>query len=137
MFRESAFQIDAVSAADAHGLVQIVPATAWQISRKYKIDYQNEFDLYMPQKNLLIGSYYMAELLKKYSGNKEAVLAAYNAGPSRSTRWLKEFDNSDTDLWIEQIGIEQTRTYIKKVMFAYYAYKLINKNNQNVYLKPF
>ena len=133
MYRESLFQHDVVSAADAHGLLQIIPATAENISPKIGINYKSVFDLYNPETNISIGTYYLNRLLRNYKNHYEYVLAAYNAGPGRVNRWMKRYPITNADLFIEKIGIEQTRTYIKKVLYHYYMYKLLNGETENIY----
>ena len=65
MYRESLFQHDAVSVSDAHGLLQIIPETAENISPRVNIKYDSVYDLYDPIKNISIGTYYLKRLLKK------------------------------------------------------------------------
>ena len=47
--------------------------------------------------------------------------AAYNAGPSRVTAWIKQYgDPRDPDVdavnWIERIPFTETRNYVQRVM---------------------
>ncbi len=62
----------AVSRAGAQGLMQLMPAT----SEQYGV--LNPFD---PASNVSGGSHYLADLLRRYHGNLQIALAAYNAGP--------------------------------------------------------
>ena len=133
MYRESLFQRDAVSVSNAHGLMQIIPETAANISRRFSIDYDEVDDLYNPEINIKIGTKYLSWLLKKFDNTLEYVLAAYNAGPSRVNRWKKKYPISNADLFIEKIEFEQTRTYVKKVLFHYYVYKILNNSYDNFY----
>jgi hypothetical protein len=133
MYRESLFQRDAVSVSNAHGLMQIIPETAENISRQYSIGYEEVDDLYKPEINIKIGTKYLAWLLKKFDNTLEYVLAAYNAGPARVNRWKKKYPISNADLFIEKIEFEQTRTYVKKVLYHYYVYKILNYSYENFY----
>ncbi len=69
---ESAARHDAVSAANAKGLMQLMEPTAEELGVK------NIFD---PEENIEGGTKYIAQLLGKYDGKIELALAAYNAGP--------------------------------------------------------
>ena len=68
---ESRFQPDAVSSADARGLLQVLPSTA----RSLKLDPDT------PATNVLAGARYLRLLLDRYSST-DLALAAYNAGPT-------------------------------------------------------
>jgi soluble lytic murein transglycosylase-like protein len=43
-----------------------------------------------PQVNIAWGTSYYAGLVERYDGNRVKALAAYNAGPSRVSRWLSD-----------------------------------------------
>ena len=43
------------------------------------------------------------------------VLSAYNAGPTRATRWREYPEASDPHRFTERIPIEETRGYVKSV----------------------
>ncbi len=69
---ESAGKHDAVSKANAKGLMQLMEPTAKELGVK------NIFD---PEENVNGGTKYFSQLLGKFDGNIELALAAYNAGP--------------------------------------------------------
>ena len=79
---ESNFDEDAISNRSAIGLMQLMEETAKDVARKNAIELDFEKakeELRAPNKNIEIGTCYLASLLQKY-GNKEVALAAYNAG---------------------------------------------------------
>lgn len=84
---ESSFQPRAVSNAGAYGLMQIMPDTWRQINKETKLcsaRHQGECGrecYYDGNLNIQVGTYYLAQLVKKYQGNMTFALAAYNAGP--------------------------------------------------------
>jgi len=115
--RESSFMSDAHSSAGAHGLMQVLPGTAKQLTRKkvtknYLLNAKN---------NVRIGTKYLRKLLDKHKGNQVLATAAYNAGPYRIKQWLKRDINLPADIWIETIPFKETREYVKSVL----AYQLI------------
>jgi len=124
--QESAFLENATSRAGARGLMQLMPATAKQTAKKGGIKHTTS-DLFTPSHNILLGSFYLKELLTKYNNNTVHATAAYNAGPGRVDKWLKKRPASlPFDIWIETIPFKETRGYVKNVM-AYtviYAYRL-------------
>jgi hypothetical protein len=68
---ESNFNPDAVSRSGAQGVMQLMPATAAELG------VTDSFD---PEQNIMGGSKYISDLLKRYDGDTKLALAAYNAG---------------------------------------------------------
>lgn len=99
--QESSFNPRAVSRAGAKGLMQLMPATASDLSVR------NSFN---PEENINGGVKLISKLIKRYKGNVELALAAYNAGPGNVKNGK-----------IPQNG--ETPNYVKKVMKYYNEYK--------------
>lgn len=75
---ESAWDPDARSHANAHGIMQIQwPGTARHLG------VTRVSELYNPCLNIELGARYLRELLDRNDGDLERALAAYNYGPSR------------------------------------------------------
>lgn len=111
--RESSFMSDAYSPVGAKGLMQVMPATAKQLTKRKRISNNYLFD---SGKNINLGTKYLKKLLDKHQGNQVLATAAYNAGPYRVKRWLKSVDSLPADIWIETIPFYETREYVKSVM---------------------
>jgi soluble lytic murein transglycosylase-like protein len=75
---ESMFQHRAISSRGAKGLMQLMPETGRYVSEKENIKLK---DLNDPTTNIRIGIAYLKYLDKKFHGNREHVLIAYNWGP--------------------------------------------------------
>ncbi len=115
--QESAFNEQAVSTAGARGLLQIMPATASVVAKRYQIDYNGKNHLFNPGKSIELGSAYIAELYQQYDANPYLATASYNAGYSRVKSWLADgADELPMDIWVETIPIDETRKYVKRVM---------------------
>lgn len=99
---ESDFDPRAVSRKGAIGLMQLMPETA------EKMNVRNPLN---PEENILGGSRYLGDLLKRFGNDKRLAVAAYNAGPTR----------------VEETGgvppIEETQQFVKRVMGYYEDYK--------------
>ena len=118
--RESAYNPVALSPAGARGLMQLMPATAAQLGRRLGIGDPGPYGVLDPEVNIRLGSTYLGELIDRYSGNRLAAAAAYNAGPSRVDRWLRDAPEA-FDLFVESIPFRETRNYVQAVL----AYRVI------------
>ena len=70
---ESGFNPRALSHKGARGLMQVIPATG----RRFGV---RSDKLYDPEHNIAAGTAYLAWLSKRYAGNLDFIIAAYNAG---------------------------------------------------------
>ncbi|WP_111641943.1 transglycosylase SLT domain-containing protein [Marinimicrobium alkaliphilum] len=125
--QESAFMPDARSPAGALGLMQLMPSTARYTARRAGIPYHNQHDLLSPDRNIQLGSRYLNQLLEEFDGNRILAAAAYNAGPTRVRRWLRESSQPlPYDVWIETIPFQETRGYVQNVLTfsVIYGYRM-------------
>nr|WP_312219079.1 lytic transglycosylase domain-containing protein [Sphingobium yanoikuyae] len=84
MAAESAGDPGATSHAGAMGLMQIMPATWSDLSRRHDLGMSS----YEPRANILAGAAYLREMIDRY-GDLRLALAAYNAGPGRVDAYRK------------------------------------------------
>ncbi|MFP2959488.1 transglycosylase SLT domain-containing protein [Myxococcus sp. 1LA] len=122
---ESRFNARARSATGALGLAQLMPATARQVADSLDMPAPGESALLQPTTNIRLGAAYLGQLLKHFGGNVAYAVAAYNAGPRAVERWRHALPGAELDEWVEHIGFEETREYVKKVLGSYSAYKLL------------
>jgi soluble lytic murein transglycosylase len=116
IYTESHFRDGQTSAAGAQGLMQITPATARYIARKsggtaFVVD-----DLATPQVNISYGAYYLRYLLRRYGGNLDFALAAYNAGEGNVDRWISAARAQERALTVTAIPYSETRAYVQRVL---------------------
>ena len=72
-------------------------------------------DLYRPLISVKFGVYYLRRYgLDSLDGDMYAAWAAYNGGPGNAQRW-KENSNGDTDLFVENSSLGETRLYIDRL----------------------
>lgn len=122
MRRESAFRPDVISAADARGLMQIIPPTARGIASELKLEAPSPDDLFSVDVNISFGTWYLAALLKRF-GHPSLMAAAYNAGPTPVVKWATLKATLELDEWVEEIPFKETRGYVKQVTADYFIYR--------------
>jgi soluble lytic murein transglycosylase len=115
MRQESLFDGAVTSSAAASGLMQIWPPTGEQIAGDLHWQNYQQSDLYRPFISVKFGVYYLRRYgLDLLDGDMVAAWTAYNAGPSRAQSW-KEASSGDTDLFVENIPIAETRMYVERL----------------------
>ena len=114
--QESLFDPLARSPANARGVMQMLHGTARLAARRAALPAPSVEDLYDPAINIRLGSHHIAWLLSRYEGVLPFAAAAYNAGESRTDRWIKDAPGWPMDVWIEAIPFQETRNYVKNVL---------------------
>jgi soluble lytic murein transglycosylase len=112
--QESIYRADAISVAGAQGLMQLLPTTARQTARQWRLPPPT--DLLQPATNIPIGAAVLRNLHNSFGGQTPLALAAYNAGPSNAKRWLTSQPKA-ADVWIENIPFNETRTYVQRILW--------------------
>ena len=123
VIQESNFRTEAVSPADAVGLMQVRPGTAGDTARA-RGQSVSVAALKRPETNLDHGQAFI-ELIRRSSatrGQLPKVIAAYNAGPVPVDRW-NYYDSGDPLLWMESIPYWETRYYVPAVMRNMWVYQ--------------
>lgn len=115
MRQESAFMRDAESSAGARGLMQLMPATARQVAKKFSLGSTSGREILDPDKNIALGTGYLRMMLDKFDNNMTLATASYNAGPHRAKKWMYD-KQLPADIWVELIPFDETRGYVKRVM---------------------
>ncbi len=125
MREESALDPKALSWAGALGLCQLMPPTAAEVAAQLKLKRPTQAELLEPDLNLRLGAKYLADVLARQKGVKQHALAGYNAGEGAVRRWRRDFPTAEVDEWVEQIPVQETRNYVKRVLRSYNTYKLL------------
>lgn len=126
---ESKFRIDAESGSGARGLMQVMPETAKWVAEQLEVDFRSEM-LFDSQYNIMIGCWYLSDLMDKFDNDLIISLAAYNAGRGNVRKWLQEKVWDGTESNLSQIPFPETRNYVKKVLTNYNRYRKIYSNKQ-------
>ena len=113
--QESAFKADIVSHAGAVGLMQVMPPTGAELARAHGPDGFSRESLTRPEVNLHLGAAFFVDMSRRYDHQLPLVLSAYNAGPTRATRWRRYPEAVDPLRFTERIPFTETRGYVKSV----------------------
>lgn len=120
--QESEFNPLAVSPSGALGMMQLLPDTARHTAINAGIPYNREALTQDPGYNIFLGEKYIHRMIERFDGSYILAVAAYNAGPTRVSRWIRgrlcdpREPNCDDIDWIERVPIEETRNYVQRVL---------------------
>lgn len=120
---ESKFDQYAVSQAGAYGLMQIQEETAADCAKRLGLNVELPDDLYIPDINIHIGTYYLSWLLDRYDGDISLAVAAYNGGIGNVDNWLDDDRYSDGSGGLADIPFPETENYVIGVNSSYEKYK--------------
>ena len=112
--QESTFQADAVSHANAIGLMQILPKEGRRLAKAAKVRY-TKASLFDPNVNIELGMLYISDLTRS-TGAPEYAAAAYNAGEDRLAQWKGERNYDEIQEFVESIPFTETREYVQIVL---------------------
>jgi soluble lytic murein transglycosylase len=121
--QESVFEASARSRAGALGLTQLMPATARSLSRSVLRRRYRQAFLYDPGINARLGAAYLKNLLDRFGGRTLYALAAYNGGPTRMERLLRENPGRPEDEIFESHPASETRDYVRRVLLYAESYR--------------
>jgi soluble lytic murein transglycosylase len=119
VWRESNFNPKARGRVGEIGLMQIRPLTAQEWVQAVLRRRTFEGNLFEPETNLEVGTWYLGKLLKRYARTDNPIpyaLADYNAGRSNVLRWKKGAAETNSAVFIEQVTFPATREYITAIV---------------------
>jgi soluble lytic murein transglycosylase len=123
IWQESWYDPFATSSYPARGLTQFIEPTAeWAAEELGLTDFQHT-DLYRPVVSVEFGGWYLEWILEYEDGIVFRTLAHYNAGPGNVARWLRDGKVTDIDLFVEEVDLAQTETFIHRIYGHYWTYR--------------
>ena len=114
------------------GLMQIRPLTAEEWAHAQRKGAAFGGNLFEPNTNLEVGSWYLAKLLRRYSGTDNPpayALADYNAGRSNVLRWNKGRAATNSVLFLGQITFPGTQEYVRAILHRRDRYAYLRNEN--------
>lgn len=125
--QESEFSPSVVSYANAWGLMQLLPSTGKTLAREEGLTHFETNQLLDPETNIRLGTRNLRQLLDKFGGVEEYVLAAYNAGDGRVVDWKAAGTYRGIDEFVESIPFTQTREYVQAIERNEEMYRIIDE----------
>jgi soluble lytic murein transglycosylase len=113
--QESAFNPNAVSHANAVGLMQLLPKVGKGVAKQEKLKHFSTQQLFTPATNMRLGTRYFRGMVDKF-GSFEYALAAYNAGTDRVQDWMGQGKYRDPQEFVESIPFTETREYVQNIL---------------------
>ena len=96
-----------------------------------------------PAYNILLGSYYINSLIKRFDGSQILAIASYNAGSAPVNRWIKDYGDpremkhiQDIVNWIELISYSETRNYVQRIVEGSIVYEYILEKSNSIIKNP-
>jgi peptidoglycan lytic transglycosylase len=121
--QESVFKPYAKSPAGARGLLQLTMDAAQKYAPNAGVSNLQESQLYQPETSIRLGSEYLAELSAMFPNLPEAVAASYNGGEDNVARWVTRAKQKDPGVFTSEVGFDETKAYVQKVMNNYRVYQ--------------
>lgn len=132
---ESDMNPDAISRADAYGLMQVIPKTGDRVAWEIGDTSFGIHDLLDPHQAIRYGAWYMGALIHKFHNQESLALIGYNAGPHRVARWL-DWRGSDLDYdeFLETVPFPGARNYHKRILRYAATYQMLYEHDMKLYI---
>ena len=123
--QESVFKPLAKSPAGARGLLQLTADTAQKYASAAGLNSLRENQLYQPETSIEVGAEYLEHLMKLFPQMQtlEPVAASYNGGEDNVARWVVRAKHKDRGVFTSEIGFDETKGYVQKVMSNFRVYR--------------
>ena len=121
--QESVFKPLAKSPAGARGLLQLTMDAAQKYGPGAGLNALRENQLYQPDTSIAVGAEYIEHLSTLFPGMLEPIAASYNGGEDNVARWLARAKRKDPGVFTAEVGFDETKGYVQKVMSNYRVYR--------------
>ncbi|MEZ5405962.1 MAG: lytic transglycosylase domain-containing protein [Verrucomicrobiia bacterium] len=128
IWRETNFNSHYIGSNQERGLMQITPIAAQEWQEKENGESFQLDHLFDPQINITIGTWYLAQALKRWQEWDDPIpfaLAEYNAGRANALRWATSTNDIKLTAkdFLNQITFPSTKNYIITTMEKYKTYR--------------
>ncbi len=122
MREESRYDPNALSIANAQGLMQVIPSTRAWIAEQLGEEI-SPGEAYDPETSIRMGGWLLSFLTEYFEGDLELAVPAYNAGAGSVETWLADPLVSNRDDLLRWISFGETRLYLERVLLSYQVYQ--------------
>ena len=123
--QESVFKPLAKSPAGARGLLQLTMDAAVKYAPRVGINAVRESQLFQPETSITVGAEYLEHLTELFPKMMEPVAASYNGGEDNVARWIERAKHKDPGVFTAEVGFDETKGYVQKVMSNYRVYRAL------------
>jgi hypothetical protein len=124
MRQESFFRENAISIANARGLMKVMPSTGKYLAKGLK---EGAYSLHDPEVSIRFGAKFLADLLKNNSNKLTWASIAYNGGPGNLRKWKRNHYKNDFNHFLEELPAKESRDYCRIIISNYNNYKILGK----------
>ena len=131
--RESKFDPATHGSADERGLMQVTPLVGQMWAKANKIATFQPDDLYNPETNIRVGTWYLNRSLRLWNQTADPVpfaLAEYNAGRSNALKWVDPAAPTDPNAFLQRISYPTTRKYVEVILEKRELYRKYLSHNR-------
>ncbi|HEY2289134.1 MAG TPA: transglycosylase SLT domain-containing protein, partial [Thermoanaerobaculia bacterium] len=119
---ESRFDTSMLSPASSRGLTHLSLTTARRLAIQLNLQRLTTEDLYRPEVSITLGAAYLGALLKDFSGNALAAVAAYDAGEAETVLRRSQCFTQEPEELYTKLGTDETRDYVRRVVGSWEQY---------------
>lgn len=124
MRQESFFRENAISPANARGLMQVMPSTGKYLASRLNVI---NYSLHDPEVSIQFGAKFLADLLKQNDNKLTWASIAYNGGPGNLRKWKRNHFKGDFNHFLEELPNKESRDYCRIILSNYTIYKTLKK----------
>jgi len=119
--------------------MQLIPPTAREVAQNLKMgDLDLPDDANQPDRNIPMGTSYLAQMIRQFQGSVPLGLAAYNAGPTRMSAFVRQRpqlrdsilrspESVFDEIWMDELPWYETSFYVKAILRNTMLYRLLDQ----------
>lgn len=108
-----------------YGLTQLELDICKRLNTRLGMQWKGKNTLFIPEKNIKIGSFYTSWLLETFNYYFHYAIASYNVGPKIVQKWIKGDIVQDLQVFQDQVVYPETNEFLNKVLNTYEIYSTI------------
>ena len=134
IMNESSWRPQVSSRVGALGMMQLMKKTAGEVNDTLQVPgYVFETTMTDPETNIRFGCFYLNKLSRHFDGDPILTACAYHAGRANVDTWLLNpaYSDDGRTLSIDRIPMDDTKTYVGRVIRDYAIYDALYYRNLN------